>query len=288
MSTAVVCSPIVDGGNLLLPDISHCFDLAQTLDCGQAFRWVAQPDGSYKGVAHGRLLHISSCNSTIVLHDTTLEEYERLWRRYFDIDRDYASLKATLAADAVLGDAIGYAPGIRVLCQDPWEAVCTFIISANNNIPRIKGIVERLCALLGDEVGEGLYSFPSPERVAALQEEQLAPLRCGYRSSYLIDAATKVASRAVDLDSIVTMPIDDARKALLGIKGIGPKVAECALLFGFGRVECFPMDTWMKKIMGTLYPCGLPERFVPVAGIAQQYLFHYARHHSDLFDEVKS
>lgn len=274
---------VVSGTDIIIPAISSDFDLSQTLDCGQAFRWVLQPDGSYTGVALGRMLHISAQGDDILLHNTTMEDYQLLWKDYFDLDRDYGALKKRFSTDPVLCDAIGYAPGIRLLRQDPWEAVCTFIISANNNIPRIKGIVERLCQLLGDPLEGGGYSFPPPQRLAGLSEEALAPLRCGYRNRYLIDAGEKFSSGDVSSERVSALDTPAARKALLEIAGVGPKVAECALLFGFGRTECFPMDTWMKKVMTVLYPEGMPADFLADAGIAQQYLFHYARHHAQLF-----
>lgn len=268
---------------LLLPSIAPCFDLAQTLDCGQAFRWAAQPDGSYRGVVMGQKLSLVRLGADILLQDTTLADYDRVWRRYFDLDRDYAALKTGFSADPVLQEAITYAPGIRVLWQEPWETVCTFIISANNNIPRIKGIVERLAALLGEPLGDGLFAFPTPQRLAEATPEDLAPLRCGYRAAFLLDAATKFASGQVTAPAVAALPTPQAAALLMSIKGVGPKVADCTLLFGFGRAECFPMDTWMKKVMAVLYPGGLPQKLLPVAGLAQQYLFHYARNHKELF-----
>lgn len=261
-------------------------DLAQTLDCGQAFRWQRQEDGSYWGVAHGKSLQISRQGGELVLQGTTQQDYDLLWRDYFDLERDYKRLKQAFAADPVLRDAMGYASGIRVLRQEPWEALCTFILSANNNIPRIKGIVERLCTLFGRELEDGQYTFPTAQRIAGLRLEDLAPLRCGYRDKFLLDAARKVAGGEVLPEAVSLLPTPEARTALMGIQGVGPKVADCVLLFGFGRVECFPMDTWMKKVMAVLYPHGLPSALLPHAGIAQQYLFHYARHHGALFEVV--
>lgn len=275
----------MSNNNIILPLSIHELDLSQTLDCGQAFRWRLQEDGSYKGVAHGRLLHISRSGDEIILHNTSHEDYKSIWHSYFDLERDYALLKEKFSTDPVLCDAIGYADGIRVLRQEPWETLCTFIISANNNIPRIKGIVERMSALFGDCLEEDYYTFPTAARMAALSTDDLAPLRCGYRDKFLLDAAQKVANGEVSLSAVADMTTEEARRALLCVKGVGPKVAECTLLFGFGRVECFPMDTWMKKVMAVLYPKGLPEAFIKDAGIAQQYLFHYARHHGELFTE---
>ena len=269
-------------GHLLLQGLSGDFNLPQTLDCGQAFRWRPLPDGSWQGVACGQLLRLAAQGPDIILYNTTPAQLDTVWRRYFDLERDYAAQKTAFAADPVLREAMGYAPGIRVLRQPAWETLVTFIISANNNIPRIKGIVERLCALLGDELAPGCYSFPTPARLACQTPESLAPLRCGYRADYLLDAAARVADGRLDLEAVAGLDTPAARQALQTVKGVGPKVADCVLLFGFGRVECFPLDTWMKKVTATLYPQGLPDWLLPQAGLAQQYLFHYARHHGQL------
>lgn len=281
--TVTAMAPVVRGNDILLALPSCELDLAQTLDCGQAFRWGRQPDDSYIGVAQGRRLHISRSGDELLLHSTTMEDYHSVWQDYFDLGRDYTALKEQFAHDTVLCGALDYAGGIRVLRQEPWETICTFIISANNNIPRIKGIVERLSQLCGEPLGQGCYTFPTPAAMAELTEDDLAPLRCGYRDKFLLDAARKVASGELSLDEVTALPTAEARAALMLINGVGPKVADCALLFGFGRSECFPMDTWMKKVMAVLYPQGLPDGLLTNAGIAQQYLFHYARNHGDLF-----
>lgn len=161
--------------------------------------------------------------------------------------------------------------------QEPWEALCSFIISQNNNIKRIKGIVERLCQSFGEPIADGVYNFPSYEVLARLSETDLAPLRCGFRARYIIDASRKVSSGEVNLERLKTCPIDEARQELIKITGVGAKVAECALLYGCGRIEGFPMDVWMKRAMTALFPDGLPECALPYAGIAQQYIFHYVR-----------
>lgn len=254
----------------------ECFDLAQTLECGQCFRWNLQPDGSYTGVAGGKKLNISGENLSEVLKDP-------FWRHYFDFDLDYEAIRRGLsAADPVLAAAAEFAPGMRILNQDPWEALCSFIISQNNNIPRIKGIVARLCGQFGEEIG-GERGFPRPGVLAALSEGDLAGVRCGFRARYLIDAAQKVAAGQVDLCALRTAPLPQARETLMTIVGVGPKVADCALLYGLHRLESFPMDVWMKRAMRALFPGRTPESFGPYAGIAQQYIFHYSRMNPQLF-----
>ena len=172
----------------------------------------------------------------------------------------------------ILKDAAKNAPGIRILAQEPWEALCSFIISQNNNIPRIKGIISRLCETFGKKSGES-YTFPSAETLAVLEPDDLQNLRAGFRAGYIIDGARKVASGEIDLEALRNMPIETAREKLMTIRGVGPKVAECTLLYGLHRLEAFPIDTWIKKAMSTLYEGLKPEDFGEYAGIAQQYIF---------------
>ena len=266
-----------------------CLDLAQTLDCGQAFRWrpVLLPDGqeAWRGVAFGHALTVRQ-EEDIFVFDCTEEEFRTVWVPYFDFETDYAALRKNISAlHPVLKEACTYAPDIRILRQDPWEALCAFILSQNNNIARIKGIIERLCILSAHPIVCGtdtLYAFPTPEQLAACSLEDLAPLRAGFRAKYLLDAARRVHTGELDLTALYTLPLHDAREALMTVHGIGPKVADCVLLYGLHRTECFPMDVWMKRAMQFL-PGITPEALGPAAGIAQQYIFHYARMHPELF-----
>lgn len=258
-------------------------DLGQTLDCGQCFRWQLLPGGVYQGIAMGRRLTITEQGGTVLFHDVTAQDFESIWMPYFDLDFDYASVRKDLSEiHPALCEAAQFAPGIRLLRQDPWEALCSFIISQNNNIPRIKGIVDRLCQLLGEE-RDGFYDFPTPQCLAEQTVESLAPVRSGFRAKYLIDAAQKVAGGQVNLAELSVMPLQEARQSLMTIYGVGEKVAECALLYGLHRLEAFPMDVWMKRAMAVLLPGYQPEQLGDYAGIAQQYLFHYSRCNAQLF-----
>jgi len=253
------------------------FSLRDTLDCGQCFRWNEAGDG-FDGIVEGKYCHASQDGDTLKLSCVTKEEFDSLWSDYFDLERDYDMLKEGFRADVMLAETLRFAPGIRVLRQRPWETLCSYIISQNNNIKRIKGIVARLCENFGEPLADGHgYAFPTAERLAELDEEALAPIRCGFRAKYIIDASRKVASGEIELDKLCGMEIDEARRTLMTIKGVGPKVAECTLLYGFGRTECFPIDVWMKRAMAELFPEGLPECALKDAGIAQQYIFHYMR-----------
>lgn len=265
--------------------IPACFGLAQTLDCGQAFRWQPLPGepGAWQGAAFGHALVVRQAEGGITFH-CAQEEFDALWKKYFDLDADYEGMGAALAAiSPVLAQAVAFAPGIRILRQEPWEALCSFIVSQNNNIPRIKGILHRLCEGWGAPIpGSALHAFPTPQALAGETPEGLAPLRAGFRAKYLVDAARKVAGGQVDLGKVACSPAEFGRAELQKINGVGPKVAECALLYGFHKMECFPMDVWMKRAMQTLLPGFTPADFGENAGLAQQYIFHYIRQQRDV------
>lgn len=265
------------GNDIILDDVK-CLDLDLTLDCGQAFRWEKQADSSWSGVVKGVFLNISKMGDTIILKNTSKDDFENIWIDYFDFNKDYVEICDTLKQDTLLAPTVDAYYGIRILNQDSWEALCSFVISQQNNIIRIKGIISRLCRIYGEEVRSGFYSFPSAERLSNLTVEDFENLGTGYRAKYLERLAKDVASGAIDLEKIKTLSLDDARKELLNIYGVGIKVANCALLFGFGFYDAFPVDVWMKRVM-EYYPDGLPQCFDGIGGIAQQYLFHWARNH---------
>ena len=259
-------------------------DLAQTLDCGQSFRWVENSDGSFSGVAFGKSVKVLLSGTDLIIENSS-ENDRRLWWDYFDLGLDYGKIRGDISKiHPVLSEAAKYAPGIRILRQEPYEALCTFIISQNNNIKRIKGIVQRLCESFGDALPDGQFAFPNARKMAQLSVDDLAPLRAGFRARYLCDAAKKVAGGEVNLDFCRTAGYDDARAELMKITGVGIKVADCTLLFGMHRVEAFPIDVWMKRAMEKLFPEMKADDFGEYAGIAQQYIFHYSRMHPELFD----
>lgn len=276
----------LQNNGVLVKDVTD-LDLAQTLDCGQSFRWTQQDDGSFSGVAFGRRVSVSLDGDRFFIRGASAEDFEKYWRGYFDLDLDYGSIRKSVAAlHPVLSEAARYAPGIRILRQEPWEALCTFIISQNNNIKRIKGIVDRLCESFGEDIGGG-FAFPNAEALARLSPDDLAPLRAGFRNRYIIDAAQKVASGEVDLEACRTLEYEQARRELMKITGVGVKVADCTLLFGLHRIEAFPVDVWMKRALKTLFPGMTPADFGEYAGIAQQYIFHYSRMHPEVFENDK-
>lgn len=253
------------------------FDLPHTLDCGQAFRWKMDKNGVWSGVAFGKKLTLEKLeNGTVVLYDTNKEDYENIWKDYFDLERDYTKIIDILSENETLKKACEYSFGIRILNQEPFETLCSFIISQNNNIKRIKGIIERLCENFGEKK-DGFYTFPTAEKLAGLTLEDLGILRSGFRAKYLLDAAQKVANNEINLNALKEMPLDDARNELMKIKGVGPKVADCCLLFSHYHIEAFPKDVWIKRAMEILFGGDLPECAKKYAGIAQQYIFFFAR-----------
>lgn len=252
------------------------FNLEQTLFCGQCFRFSEVSQNRFGGVALGRYIELESDTDNITVYcDSDFSEEEI--RDLLDLNEDYGAINEILAADSTLKDAIKYAGGIRIMRQPMWETLCSFILSQNNNIKRIAGIIERLCENFGEPVGYGKYSFPSAEKIATLTVEDLAPIRSGFRAKYVIDAAKKVVAGEVDLEKVSILPIDEARDELMKISGVGPKVADCTLLFGFHKLSAFPKDVWVKRVLETYYPEGFPEFAKEYGGIAQQYLFHYIR-----------
>ncbi len=261
--------------DIILTDVK-CLNVELCLFCGQAFRWKKNEDGSFSGIVKKKGVRIIQNENETVFENTTMEDFESIWIPYFDLERNYEGICEKIKEDRYINKAVNEYYGIRILRQEPWEALCSFIISQNNNIPRIMGIIERLCVCFGEKTKDG-YSFPSFESMKNLTAEDLSPLRAGFRSKYIIDAVQKLNSGEISLEKIEKMPIEQARQELMKIKGVGAKVAECTLLYGFGRIEAFPVDVWVKRIMSEMYEEGLPSCTKGVEGIAQQYLFQWRR-----------
>lgn len=271
--------------NIITVETSGDMSLRDTLMCGQSFRWKEMEDGSFIGTAMGRTVRVFTQGLSLVIEGAAAEDFENIWKDYFDLEFDYVALREELSGlHPTLAQAAKFAPGIHILRQEPFEALISFIISQNNNIKRIEGIVSRLCENFGEELPDGSFAFPTAKRLASLTEEELKPLRAGFRNRYILDAARKVYSGEVDLEVCRVLPFADAKKMLMTIVGVGEKVADCVLLYGLHRTEAFPMDVWMKRAMATLFPDTKPEAFGEYAGIAQQYIFHYSRMNPQLFE----
>ena len=267
----------IEKGRVILDGVKN-FEPSQVLDNGQAFRWKESEEG-WNGVVSGAPVFLRKQNDVLILSFPieTLENFD--WVNYFDLNRDYSFLKKIYSQDKILARAVAYSPGLRLMRQDIWETLISFILSQNCNIKRIKGMIEALCKIAGEEK-HGVFAFPTPEALASLDESDLAPIKAGYRAPYLVSVARSVSEKGFSLE-LEKLRLEDAEKALRTLKGVGPKVANCVLLFALGKVEFYPNDVWMRRIMKEYYPKGFSSEIAPTAGIAAQYLFHYARNISD-------
>ena len=276
----------IKNGTLTVRGIDR-IDIERSCACGQSFRWKKDGDG-FVAPALGRVVRVCQNDCDISIYPCKKGE-EKDWLTYFDLDRDYAAIEKRLSVDEQLSMCIGSASGIRVFAQEPFETLITFIISANNNIGRIAGIVERLCALCGEKAefdGKEYYLFPKPESIAALEESELVRIGSGYRAPYIKKSAAIIAG-GYQLEKLRDMPLDIARKELLKFPGVGPKVADCVLLFGLGHTDAFPVDVWIGRAMSEIYFDGESPKKKQLeaairalgseSGIVQQYIFHYAR-----------
>ena len=255
-------------------------DIVKTFECGQCFRWNADENGVYYGVVRGIPAMVWEEGDDVFLRSAGEES---LWRDYFDLERDYAAISRSFDGGEYLAACVEYGMGIRILRQEPWEALCSFIISQCNNISRIKGIVERLCTAYGEKCeleGRAFYSFPPAELIAALDDDGLSMLRCGYRAPYILNAARALRDGSLDLDALIGCDSVTAKKALTSLQGIGDKVANCVVLFGLYHMEAFPIDVWIKRALKEHFPKDFdPASLGEYAGLAQQYIFHYIRNH---------
>lgn len=266
------------------------FNLTHTFMCGQCFRWSETENGEYTGVAFSRAVRMRLDSSTLTIYNTTEDDVNRLWRQYLDLDRDYAAIKQSLSADRYVSEAMKFGGGIHILKQDVFECLISFVISTQNQIPRIKKAVNSLAEMYGDSVyldGNKMYAFPTPAQLEHLNADDLAYLKIGYRAPYVTDVVKRVCSGEIDLGAVCHMNYADAKAELMKIRGVGPKVADCVLLFSAGKTCAFPVDVWVSRTMRTLYmdesatkseieKCA-DKLFGDYAGFAQQYLFYYAR-----------
>ena len=269
-------------------DISGVTSLsvADTFDCGQCFRFEKR-EGYVDGVAYGRYIRIYQTDDKITLCGCDSTDYTNIWRSFIALDEDYDAVKRDIGEHfGVYGDtifsAMERAGGIRILRQEPWEALCSFIISQNNNIPRIKKIIRALSEKYGEAFsafGETYYAFPTPEALSVAGEDELKNCGTGFRARYILDAAKKVSSGEIDFSVSQSAGDEEAAKYLMTICGVGAKVAACTLLYGFHRTAAFPIDVWIKRVLDKYYPDGIDiSSLGAYAGIAQQYLFYYERY----------
>lgn len=260
------------------------FDLEKTFECGQCFRWNKQIDGSYTGVVNNKVVHIHKINDEIILKGTSIEDFNDLLENYFDLKTNYSNINKAICDMPFIGDACKYSAGIKILKQDPWEVLISFIISQNNNIPRIKNIINSFCKKFGKKIYGEYFTFPAVEDLKNITLNDLCELKCGFRDKYIIDAIEKIINREVILNDLYFMDVQEARERLMKIKGVGKKVADCTLLYGFSKMNCFPVDVWIKKVITKFFENGLPPIKKEYMGIVQQYIFYYVRSNPDVLN----
>ena len=273
------------------------FELKDIFDCGQCFRWNEEEDGSYIGVALNSVLKVKKENGKIVITGICDGDIKEIVYNYFDLNRDYEAIKNELSkVDSNMKVAIEYGKGIRILNQDLWETIISFIISANNNIPRIKGIIERMSKKYGKEIifeGKKYYTFPTVDELSKVSVQELRSLGLGFRDVRVYETTQIIKTKKVNLQDLQNeQDFNKVRETLLTLPGVGPKVADCILLFSsLKRWEAFPIDVWVRRVMNELYIHNedekkvkkeqiekiAKEKFGSLAGIAQQYLFYWKR-----------
>lgn len=282
--------------NVIIHNVND-FDLSQTLECGQCFRFYKLAEQSYVVVASHRAVKIEQKDQDLIFYDSNLEDVTNFWINYFDLDRDYAAIKTyLLKKDARLEDAIKEKSGVRIINQEFHEMVISFIISQNKQIPHIKQLVERISNTYGELIcnidGVDYYSFPSVDVLASISEDEWREMRVGFRAPYLYDASQKLANGEIAKKDFVSnnglIPEDEAIDKLTSIKGVGEKVANCVMLFSLGYRNAFPVDVWIKRIMEYCYFDSketdkktikkfAEDLYGEYGGYAQQYLFCYGR-----------
>ncbi len=281
---------ITEKNNKLIINNMDNFNLKHIFDCGQCFRWNKEEDGSYTGVVKNRVINAEQRGTTIEFNNVTIDDYD-LIKEYFDLDMDYTKIKTLINIDEIMAKAIKFGDGIRILNQDEWETMISFMISANNRIPMIKKVIENLSTNFGDFIcsyrGRDYYSFPSAEQLAKVPVEKIQECKAGFRSPRLKEAAERFLKEKDIIYNIKNTSYDEGLAYLKTYAGIGDKVANCILLFSMKQFDTFPVDVWVRRVMQELYVDKKTKdadirkfaenKFGKLSGYAQQYLFYYAR-----------
>lgn len=274
----------------------NSFNLVHIFECGQCFRWNKQPDGSYTGVIKDTVLNVKQEGNKTIFKGIAKGDIKDICTEYFDLNEDYEKIKVKLSQiDDNMKNSINYGSGIRILKQDLWEMIISFIISANNNIPRIKGIIEKICKKYGQEItwnDKKYYTFPTPEELKNATVEDLRTLGLGFRDVRVYETTKMIYTKQIDLGKLREMQdVENLRNILLTLPGVGPKVADCIMLFSLKKLEVFPIDVWVRRVINELYIKEADEakvsklkieklateKFGDLKGLAQQYLFYWRR-----------
>ena len=266
------------------------FNITHIFECGQCFRWNREDDGSYTGVVKNKVINVLQQENTVEFNNINTDDFDII-KNYFDFDTDYETIKNTLNTDEIMAEAIKFGEGIRILNQEEWETMVSFMISANNRIPMIKKVIENLSVSFGDYIGnyrgKEYFSFPTAERLSAAPVERILECKAGFRAPRIKEAATRFLYEKDKIYNIKNMSYDEGLAYLKTYKGIGDKVANCILLFSMKHFDTFPVDVWVRRVMQTLYVSKetkdadirkfAENKFGKYSGFAQQYLFYYAR-----------
>ena len=295
---------IIEKENSIVLENVKDFNIKQILECGQCFRWERISDTNYIIVAYRRVIEVIQEGSTVTILNTNMNDFNEIWKYYFDLDVNYEEVKEELSKDELLKKSVEFGYGIRILNQDPFEMLISFIISARNSIPSIMKTIKKISERWGDRIeykDNIYYAFPTPEQLKEVSLEEIKETGASFRSKYIVDTISKVNAaldaknngelteelEQFDLEYIKSLPVDECHKALQNFMGVGAKVADCIMLFSMSKHSAFPVDVWIKRAMIHFYlapDVSLNkirvfgrEKFGELAGLAQQYLFYYAR-----------
>lgn len=281
---------IIEKDNMLIIEDIKDFNTTHIFDCGQCFRWNKEEDGSYTGVVSGKVINVSQLGTKVIFDNLTLDDYH-IVKDYFDLDTDYEKIKEKVSTDDIMKKAIDFGCGIRILNQDEWETMISFMISANNRIPMIKKVIENLSCKFGNFItsyrGRDYYSFPTPEQLAEAPVDKIIECKAGFRAPRIKEAAERFLNERDTIYDLKNKSYQEGLDYLKTYSGIGDKVANCILLFSMKQFDTFPVDVWVRRVMQTLYVDKdtsdkeirrfAEDKFGDFSGYAQQYLFYYAR-----------
>ncbi|MEG1004520.1 MAG: DNA glycosylase [Clostridium sp.] len=286
---------IYEDNKVILEKVKN-FDIKQILECGQCFRWEKKSDEDYIIIAYGRVIEVIQDGDKVTILNSNEEDFKSIWFKYFDLERDYKKIKEELSKDEILKQSVDFGYGIRILNQEPFELLISFIVSARNSIPSIKKTIKKISERWGNEVcydGETYYTFPTPSMIKDATEDEIRETGASFRSKYIVDTVARVnedlenGEGIFNLDRITSLTDDECHIALQEFKGVGAKVSDCIMLFSMSKYSAFPVDVWVKRAMMHFYGAEegslnkirifARDKFGDLSGFAQQYLFYYAR-----------
>ena len=293
---------IFEDNKVILEGVKN-FNIKQILECGQCFRWEKKSELDYIVIAYGRVIEVVQDGDKVTILNSNKEDFDNIWFTYFDLERDYSKIKEELSKDEILKKSVDFGYGIRLLNQDPFELVISFIISARNSIPSIKKTIKKISERWGEKIeynGEVFYTFPTPEMLKDVTEDEIRETGASFRSKYIVDTVYRInedlenSDGIYNLDRITSLTDDECHVALQEFKGVGAKVADCIMLFSMSKYSAFPVDVWVKRAMMHFYNAEegslnkirifARDKFKGLSGFAQQYLFYYARENNIKID----